>query len=257
MRRRTASYGARAGLRAFCLLCLSALLSSAFAQDGAEYPNHFDALDASCDKLRSHHGGTMAGLLMMDRLESQAEHDNVLSWEGYAWIGGDLNKLWLESEGEWISHQETIEKADLQVLYSRAVSPYFDLQTGYRHDFESAHSNHFAVVGVHGLAPYWFELSASAMVGERGDVLAAFAAEYDLLLTQRLIVQPSVELEISAQDISDSGVDSGPSSVEAGVRVRYELHRQFAPYIGVSWHREFGEQGDAGVAFVAGLRTWW
>ena len=119
--------------------------------------------------------------------------------------------------------------------------------------------------GVQGLAPYWFEVDAAAFVSDDGDVSARLEAEYELFLTQKLILQPRAELDFAVQDVPELGIGSGLSTAEAGLRLRYEFRREFAPYIGVSWRRAFGETADftradgedvESISFVAGLRLW-
>ena len=159
---------------------------------------------------------------------------------------------------------EELEEAEVQALWSRAISPYFDLQAGVRYDLEPKGRTH-AVIGVQGLAPYWFEVDAAAFVSTQGDVTARIEAEYELLLTQRLVLQPRVEASLSAQDIPALQIGSGLTNVDAGLRLRYEVVREFAPYIGVEWKNAIGDTadlieasgGDANsTAVLIGVRTW-
>ncbi|RME61879.1 MAG: copper resistance protein B, partial [Alphaproteobacteria bacterium] len=140
-----------------------------------------------------------------------------------------------------------------------------DLQAGVRHDFEPDPSRTFGVIGIQGLAPYWFEIDAAAFISGDGDVSARIEAEYELLLTQRLILQPRVELNFAVQEVEELGIGSGLSIAEAGLRLRYEIDRQFAPYVGFSWNRKIGDTADfaradgedvGALSFVAGLRMW-
>lgn len=201
-----------------------------------------------------------------DRLEYQTnEGDDLLVWDVQGWAGGDYNKLWIKSEGEFLLEREQFEEAELQALYSRTFSPFFNLQAGVRHDFEPDPSRTFGVIGVQGLAPQWFEIDAAGFVSDEGDVSARLEAEYDFLITQRLIVQPRTELNFAVQDVEKLGIGSGLSTAELGLRLRYEIRREFAPYIGVSWTRLVGETEDfardegenvSSVSFVAGIRLW-
>ncbi len=203
--------------------------------------------------------------VMFDRLEARFPDDGGDAgwlWDAQAWWGGDLNKLWIESEGEGASGD--VDDADLQILYSRAVTSYFDVQAGVRRDFEPDGKT-FAVLGLQGLAPYWFEVDLHGYVSDDGDVSADLEAEYELLLTQRLILQPRAELSVSASDVDDRAIASGFTNVEAGLRLRYEIRREFAPYVGVSWGKRLGGTADlvraAGgedeeTAFVLGVRGW-
>lgn len=215
---------------------------------------------------RAAEGDELYSLVLVDRLEYQTnEGDDLLLWDAQGWIGGDYNKFWLKTEGEYLFEGDSFEEAELQGLYSRAIVRYWDLQMGVRHDFEPDPSRTFGVLGVQGLAPYWFEVDAAAFVSEDGDVEARIEAEYDLLITQRLIAQPRAELNFAFQDIEELGIGSGLSTAELGLRLRYEIRREVAPYIGVSWTRAVGDTADfardegenvSSVSFIAGIRLW-
>lgn len=183
-------------------------------------------------------------------------------WEGEGWFGGDIHRLVVKSEGEG---GDRVDAAEVQALYSRAIGPYFNLQGGVRHDIRPTPTRTFAVLGVEGLAPYWFEVEAAAFVSTKGELLARIEGYYDQRLTQRWIAQPRAELNLSAQDIRDTGTGSGITAAELGLRLRYEITREFAPYVGVSWERTFGDtarvaraRGDdsGGASIVAGVRAW-
>ena len=176
---------------------------------------------------------------MADRLEYVAEPDHGV-WDLQGWYGGDVHKFWWKSEGDFDS--EGVDEADVQLLYSRAISAYWDVQFGLRQDIEPTPSTSYAVIGLQGLAPQWFEIDVAAFVSEDGDVSARFEAEYDLLLTQQLVLQPRVEF------------DTGPESYALDLRLRYEIRREIAPYIGVSWQDRKGEEDF--VSLVAGARFW-
>ncbi len=224
-----------------------------------------EEMEASRKAVQAANGAQSNYFFMADRLEIQSgdEEDTVL-WDLQGWYGGDINKLWVKSEGEYSLDGNEIEDAELQVLWSRAVSTYFDVQTGIRYDIEPDGLAH-GVVGVQGLAPYWFEVDAAAFLSEKGDVTARIEAEYDMLFTQRLVLQPRVELELSAQDIPEREIGSGVTGLDAGLRLRYEIKREFAPYVGVEWQSAFGDTADFIEAegrskdqtvFVLGLRAW-
>lgn len=201
-----------------------------------------------------------------DRLEVQTnEGDGVLVWDAEGWVGGDYNKLWIKSEGEYLFERDRTEEAELQALYSRAILPFFDVQAGVRHDFKPDPSRTFGVVGVQGLAPYWFEVDAAGFVSDDADVSARLEAEYEFLFTQQLILQPRTELNFAVQDVKKLGIGSGLSTAELGLRLRYEFVREVAPYIGVSWTRLVGKTEDfardegedvSSVSFVTGVRLW-
>ena len=197
-----------------------------------------------------------------DRLEYHANGDGWV-WDAEGWVGGDYHKFWLKTEGD-IDNGKTTE-AELQLLYSRAVLPFFDLQLGVRHDFEPHPSRTFGLVGLQGLAPLWIELDVAAFVSEDGDFSARLELEYDLLLTQRLTLQPRIELDLAAQEVAEQQVGKGLTSTELGVRLRYEVRREFAPYVGVTWRKTYGRtrkfieaegERDDTVSFVAGVRFW-
>lgn len=210
------------------------------------------------------HDDTVQYYVLFDRLEGfDGDEGAGQAWEGQAWIGTDLDRLWLRSEGERVGGHT--ESADLEVLYGRAVSPWWDLVAGVRHDFEPGASRDFLAFGVQGLAPYKFEVEATAYVGESGQSALRLEVEYETLLTNRLILQPLVEVETYGKDDAERGIGSGLSSVEAGLRLRYEVVRQFAPYVGVVREWTFGrtadlrrEEGEAphDTRIVAGIRLW-
>lgn len=216
-------------------------------------------------KVLHHAGGQTYWLVMGDRLEVQPQDgEEAFVWDGQGYWGGDINKLFIKTEGEASVNGAGARDAEVQALWSRAVSTYFDLQAGVRYDFEPEGRVH-AVLGFQGLAPYFFEVDAAAFLSDDGDLTARVELEYDLLLTQRLILQPRIEANFSAQDILSLNVGSGVTSFDAGLRLRYEIKREFAPYIGVEWQSAFGRTADlmrAGgedpnaAVFVFGVRTW-
>ena len=216
--------------------------------------------------VQKHHGGMMFSYVEGERFEYRSnDGDPVFLWDAQGWYGGDINKLWLKTEGEYEFEAEEFEQAEVQALWSRAVTSFFDLQAGLRHDFAPGDDRTFGVIGLQGLTPYLFEVDAAAFVSDDGDVSVRIEAEYELLLTQRLILQPRTELNFAAQDVPDVGVGAGLSTAEVGARFRYEVRRQFAPYVGVSWERAVGDSADfaradgddpGSVSFVAGLRLW-
>lgn len=224
-----------------------------------------EEMAASRKAVQATNGAQSNYFVMADRLEIQSsDNEDTGLWDIQGWYGGDTDKLWIKTEGDYSLDDSEIEDAEVQALWSHAVSTYFDLQTGIRYDFEPDGLAH-GVIGVQGLAPYWFEVDAAAFVSEKGDVTARIEAEYDMLLTQRLVLQPRLELELSAQDIPERAIGSGATGLDAGLRLRYEIKREFAPYIGVEWQNSFGETAnfiDAGggetdqTVFVLGLRTW-
>lgn len=211
------------------------------------------------------HGRFRGFMVMMDRLEYQARggHDGYV-WDANAWFGGDYDKLWLKTEGHG-ALKEAVESAEVQALWSRAIGPWFDVQAGIRYDIRPRPDRAHAVLGLQGLAPYWFEVDAALFLSEKGDLTARLEAEHDMRLTNSLILQPRVEVELAAQDIPEIGTGSGLSAAEAGLRLRYEFVPEFAPYVGVEYGRLFGNTRDfaraagedtGGWTVVFGLRAW-
>ena len=214
-------------------------------------------------QLHIEHGGGINSKVMISLGELQIrDGETGYRWEGEAWVGGDLNRFVVKTEGEGA---DELESAEVQALYSRAVSPYFDLQAGVRQDFQSGPKRTYATVGFEGVAPYWFETSGALFLSSKGEVFGRLEGSYDLRLTQRWILQPRVEVNVTGQDIPALELGSGVSNIELGLRLRYEIKREFAPYVGVSFDRKFGGTADyaraAGkdveaASFVIGVRAW-
>lgn len=210
------------------------------------------------------HDNGIYSYLLFNRLEGRdADPGTGLAWEGSGWIGTDRDRLWLRSEGEQL--EGGLHSADLEALYGHAISPWWDLVAGIRHDFKPGASRDFFAIGVIGLTPYKFEVSATAYIGPSGQGEARIEAEYDVLLGNRLILQPQVEVNVFGRDDARRGIGSGLGTVETGLRLRYEFTRRFAPYVGVVHERAFGRTADLRRAggesagdtrLVVGLRTW-
>lgn len=204
--------------------------------------------------------------VLVDRLEYHwnDEGADTRLWDAQGWIGGDWNKFWFKTEGEQAVGGET-EEAQFEALYARLIAPFWYLQAGIRYDSKPMPVRRFAALGIQGLALYWFEVDATAYVSDEGDVSANLEAEYDLLLTQRLILQPRFETNVAANEVEEAGIGEGFNDVTLGLRLRYEIKREFAPYIGVSWTRKLGDTADLAeaegeekkrTAIVAGVRAW-
>ncbi|AWH18867.1 copper resistance protein CopB [Stenotrophomonas sp. ZAC14D2_NAIMI4_7] len=207
------------------------------------------------------HAPQINSLLLIDRLEHWDGQDGKgQAWEASGWIGGDINRLWLRSDGERSGGRT--ESSSLEALYGRSVSPWWDVLVGVRQDFRPADSRTWAAIGIQGLAPYKFESSATLYLGSGGQALAKAEVEYEVLLTNRLILQPVVEATLAAKDEPEYGIGRGLNKVETGLRLRYEFSRRFAPYIGISHERSFGDAADAAgdhardTRWVAGVRMW-
>jgi copper resistance protein B len=197
--------------------------------------------------------------LQADRFE-YAESPDAYIWDLQGWVGDDYRKFWFKSEGEY--EDGSTAGNEIQLLYSRAWTPFFDWQLGLRYDVDPTPSRAHLVIGMQGLAPQWFEVDAAVFLSEDGDFSARLEAEYDLLLTQRLVLQPRLELELSASDLPELGIGSGITSSELGLRLRYEFHRKFAPYLGVNWTKLYGGTADYAdddddVSAIIGLRLWY
>lgn len=223
------------------------------------------AMTAARRGLAAEHGAVLFSKVMANLAEYQARTrgGGGYRWDGEAWYGGDINRFVAKSEGEG-SFRGGVDSAEVQALYSRAVSRYFDLQAGVRQDF-SPRARTYLTVGTQGLFPYWFEVNGALFLSTKGELLGRAEGTYDLRLTQRLILQPRVELNLAAQDTRETRTGAGLSDAELGLRLRYEIRREFAPYIGVSYERRFGRTADfaraAGedshtTSFVVGVRTW-
>jgi len=202
--------------------------------------------------------------VLVDQFEIRdSDGEAPLVLEGQAWIGKDLNKLWLKTDFERVEGKT--EDAELQALYSRAIAPFWDFQFGLRKDFQPSPSRSWVVIGLQGLAPYFFEVEPAFFIGESGRTAFRLEAEYELLFTQRLILTPDIELNVYGQNDSEIGIGSGLSDVQVGLRLRYEIRREFAPYIGVNWSRKYGNTANyarrAGediddTQLVIGIRLW-
>lgn len=228
----------------------------------------FDAgsMAAARERLLMEEGGMRSGAFIADRIETGfSGGEESYLWDIQGWYGGDIQRLWLKSEGEGF-FDGTTESVELQALYSRAVTPFFDLQGGLRYDVRPDPDRAYVVLGLQGLAPYLFEVDMAAFLSDAGDLTARIEGEYDLRITQRLLLQPRLELEVAAQDVPELGIGSGFSTVEAGLRLRYEIRRELAPYLGVGWERKLGPTEDFARAagddasswrVVLGLRGWY
>ncbi|MFA7276670.1 MAG: copper resistance protein B [Pseudobdellovibrionaceae bacterium] len=161
----------------------------------------------------------------------------ISSWDVDGWIGTDYNKLWLKSEGE--NMDGTLEAAEFWGMYSHNIATFWDAQIGFRHDSKPT-STTYAVFGVNGLAPYYFETEAHGFVSEHGDVTARFKTENDFLITQKLILQPYAEVNLSAQKVAEQDIGTGVTDAQTGLQTRYEITKRIAPYIDVHYGQKFG-----------------
>ena len=185
-------------------------------------------------------------------------------WSGQGWIGSDYDKLWVKTEG-FRRNNGTVDDGRHELLYDHAISTYFDLQGGIRSDLDSLSTRNWAAFGLQGLAPLFFNLESTAYVSDQGHFAGRVEASYDLMLTQRLILQPEIELNLYSKADPVRRVGAGFSDIDTGLRLRYEITRKFAPYLGVAYDGKFGQTasfarraGDStgDVRFVFGIRSW-
>lgn len=222
-----------------------------------------DAMSRARSILENEHGGSRVSKVQADLLEWAPDSDRY-GWEVEGWYGGDINRFAFKTEGEG-EVGGPLERAEVQALYSRAIDPWFNLEAGVRYDIRPDPRRTYAVIGIEGLAPYWFEVGAQAFLSNKGEAHLRLEASYDQRITQRLILQPAVEANIAAQDVPELAIGSGLSDVELGLRLRYEFAREFAPYVGVNWERKIGDtaafsraRGERAsvLSLVTGVRFW-
>lgn len=229
--------------------------------------------DAFWDKQRmaqaradlSKEGRFFGNALILDRFEYRPRNGkDGFAWQAMGWIGGDIDRLAVETEGEG-ALGEPLETGEVRAAWRHALDPWWNFELGVRQDFGAGPDRTYGVVGFEGLAPYWFEVGAHAFVSNKGDVHFRLEAEHDMRLTQRLILQPSIEIDASAQDVPELGIGAGIEKIELGTRLRYEFAREFAPYVGVHWERKLGEtarlaraegESPSQVSAVVGVRMW-
>jgi len=192
--------------------------------------------------------------LLADQFEGRfGGGDSDLRWDGQAWVGTDEQRLWLKSEGE--TQDGKVEGGRLEALYDRPITPFFDLQAGVRYDLDSRPGRTWAAFGVEGLAPYFLNVEATVYVSGEGHLAARAMVSYDQLLTQRLILSPEVEANLYSKADPARDVQTGLSDIDAGLRLRYEITRKFAPYIGVAYERQAGLATN-GARLAVGVRSW-
>jgi copper resistance protein B len=203
------------------------------------------------------------GMVQIDQLETfRTDGQTALAWDVEAWYGSDYDKAWFKTEGER-RDGESVGRAEL--LWDHIVSAWWRAQAGVRHDFFEAAPRTWGAIGLQGLAPSFMETTVTMYLGDEGRAAARLSAERDWLLTQRLILQPQFELNAYLEEDRENAIGSGIADIELGLRLRYELIREFAPYVGVQWEHKFGSTADfaraesrdvSDVLFVAGVRAW-
>jgi copper resistance protein B len=239
----------------FAAIVLACVSASALAQEAPSMTPAQMAQEMQMDDNAN------LGMLKLDQFE-HALGGSGAAWEGDAWYGGDIDKIWLRSEGE---REDGDTVAHTELFWDHAFAPFWDWQLGARADSGAGPGRQWLAFGVQGLAPYWIELQATAYAGAQGRTALRLRAEYELLLTQRLILQPESEANIYGKSDPRRDIGSGVSELDFGLRLRYEIRREFAPYIGVVWRQRFGQTGDLVRAsghsafdsqVVAGVRVW-
>jgi copper resistance protein B len=267
-----------AAIGVFLLAALAPMPAQAGAQDHSQHqvpkPPLPPFIPAVTDEMRkaafpdvdghAAHDNAVHSYVLFDQFEWHAGdgHEGLL-WDTKGWIGRDVDRLWFRTEGR--AEDGQLDDAQAHVLYGRAVSRWWDLVAGVRQDVRPGPQATWAAIGVQGLAPYWFEIEATAYVGASGRTHFRFEGEYDLLLTNRLVLQPLLEVEVFGKSDPRRGIGRGVSTAEWGARLRYEVRREFAPYVGLTWDRKFFGTADAarargdrtsGLRLAVGVRWW-
>lgn len=202
--------------------------------------------------------------VMLDQLEyTHSREGSGMAWDVQGWVGRDYNRLWIKSEGE--QRGGHTEDGRLELLWSKPVAAFWDLQAGVRHDFGSGPARNWLALGVQGITPYWFDVEGSAYLGTSGRAALRLDTKYDVRLTQRTYLTPRLEANLYTRSDPDRGIGSGLSDASFGLRLRHEFRREFAPYVGVVWKHRFGTTADLARAagspaterqWVAGVRVW-
>jgi copper resistance protein B len=209
------------------------------------------------------HDNAVSFLVLFDRLEWQAGDGDRVAWDGKGWVGGDLNRVWFRAEGAGTNGDLT--SADAHLLYGRAISRWWDAVVGIRQDIGPGSPQAWGAIGLQGLAPYWFEVEATAYVGEEWRTEVRLETEVDVLVTNRLVLQPHVEMAVHGKSDPERGIGSGLGNMDAGLRLRYELRRELAPYVGIVWSQQFFGTADlaraagdptSSVRLAVGVRAW-
>lgn len=238
-------------------------------QGGSALPNarsadYSDGIGYGAMRGMDMQDNAVQSMLLIDQFEAfDGNGASGQTWEAEAWYGNDDNKLWLRTEGER-SHGR-LDDGDIEALWNHNIATYWSSQLGVRQDLGEGPNRHWAAFGVQGLSPYWFELEATGYVGDGGRTAARLRAEYEVLFTQRLILQPEFEVNLYGQSDPARRIGSGLSDAQLGLRLRYEVSRQFAPYVGVVWTSRYGRTADFlrddhqpvfDRQWIAGIRLW-
>jgi len=211
--------------------------------------------------MNSFAGGTADPLytkVTIDSLEKQNNDEKSLSWEGNIWTGYDLNKLYLYSEGE--KGKDSSTESENQLVFSHAISPYWDIQLGLGYDKTPSENQTWGVLALQGMAPYFVETRLALFSDDEGNFGLRIEAEYDALITQKLSLSPSISSSLYSDDIPEMEIGKGLSNITLGLRLNYDLSREFSPYIGIEWNKNYGNTNDFNqkdeTYAVAGFKFW-
>ncbi len=203
--------------------------------------------------------------LMLDKFEvGVGDEETPISWEGGFWVGKDLNKLWFKTEGEYVDGET--EGTESQLLFSHAIDPFWDIQGGWRHDTVPGKSRDYVTIGFQGVAPFYIETDASLSFGKNDQIKLNASFEHEMMLTQRLVLIPELAFNAYTKDDEEMGIGSGLADLEVGVRLGYEIRREFSPYFGFNWSKKLGNTADLAEAegdeasatqFVIGIQAWY
>lgn len=193
-----------------------------------------------------------------ERLEYEGNGKlHLAKWDIQNWIGTDKHKLWIKTEGDYAGDQGIFGRADLQLLYSHNISTFWDFQIGVRRAF-APERTFDAVIGFQGLAPYFIEWDSALFITQHGNLAGRLSLSHDVLITQRLILQPRIKVNAAGWDIENRGIKAGITEFEGGIRLRYEIKREFAPYIGIDYVEEESLKAHQhSVRYVVGVRIWY
>jgi len=244
------------------LLACAAAVHAGEAGTAVPAPTDADRAAAAAAAAHEFHDNDVHGMLLWNHLEYVQDHGPALAWDVRGWLGTDLDRLWLRSEGDRADGR--FGSADAELLYGHSVSAWWDVLAGVRHDFRPGDGRTWAALGLQGPAPLGFDVSATAYAGG-GGTAARLQIEYALLFTNRLILQPELNLWLHGSEDPMRELGSGISTGEAALRLRYEFTRRFAPYLGIEWERALGataslrraaDTGAGSTRLVLGVRTW-
>lgn len=202
-------------------------------------------MEAARQSLKHHHGNITTLSLMVERFEYQTNEGRpIFAWFAQGWWGTDFNKLWVKSEGEYDYDSSEFEESEIQILYNHPIATFWDMQAGIRYDNQPKPARTFATFGFQGTAPYWFEIDATGFISDQGDFSVRLESEYELHITQYLILQPRIELNLSFSEDHAINIGSGLNTAEAGLRMHYALTQTLTPYLGMHWNKSFGDTAD-------------